>query len=115
MLLDSIEKQRLTAIATENEALFRGAYANESFLTESLVAFRSAIVIDPAGFVTREVQIIVDHVDCVAARVARDHSGALQGGGESERLIVIQKKDGEWGYSWIGEGWLCDGPHPLGF
>jgi hypothetical protein len=112
-IFEDLERRRLQAIYDQNESAFRALYANTEYETQSLIAFEAAIVIDPTAFRTKDLVVLYSSDSCIAVEVIRDYSGALQGGGLTTKTQVIEQNAGGWGYSWIGEGWLCDGPHPL--
>ncbi len=60
------------------------------------------------------VAVIVDSPTCVAATVdyfTTDSDGVST---QSQTTTVIERRiDGDWGISFRGRGWACDGPHPF--
>jgi hypothetical protein len=112
-IFEDLERRRLDAILVGDTQGYRAVFSNSEYHAASLEVLDRVNVTNPQGFTTTSVEILADTGDCVAAFVSRDLSQAIEGGGLSERVQVIEMVDGEWGLSWIGDGWLCDGPHPL--
>jgi hypothetical protein len=112
-IFEDLERRRLEAIASFDLEAFRSVYGNAAFLERSLEAYRLAVVIDVDAVQTLAIDVVVDQPTCVAATIRRDYTRALKDGGNVEYIYVIESVDGEWGLSWVGEGWLCEGSHPL--
>ena len=71
-------------------------------------------VIDPFAAVIEVTEVFADDLTCIAVAVSVDMSEAIEGGGFStDSDHVIELAGAVWGYSWIGSGWRCDGPHPF--
>jgi hypothetical protein len=55
--------------------------------------------------------VVTDSPSCLAAarvlhRIDLDETS-------DEAIGVVERRGGIWGFSYTGEGWICDGPHPL--
>ena len=57
--------------------------------------------------------VLRESADCLAADVVTSYEGILTDGGTDSKLVVLERVGSEWGISFVGEGWACDGPHPL--
>ena len=93
---------------------FRAVFANAEFGERSVVEIELVDVLEPekAGF--RVIEILSDGPACIAVGAIVDASFATRGGGQTDDAdYVVELVDGQWGYSWVGEGWTCDGPHPF--
>ncbi len=113
-IFEDLERRRLQAIFDHDEEAFRAVHANEEYLQESLIVLELAHVINPtADFHQDAISIVADNSACIAAELARDYTGVLTNGATGTRTYVAQHVGGTWGLSWVGEGWPCDGPHPL--
>lgn len=114
-IFDDLERRRLEAIDASDVAAFESVFANGPYLEESRVTLDLVVVVDSIGFETTQITLLTDSTDCIAAEISRDMSGAISGGGPGTSVHVVERRpDGAWGLSWIGGGWECDGPHPLG-
>jgi hypothetical protein len=113
-IFEDLERRRLAAIYSGDLDAFTAVYARASFLEENRDTIALVQVIDPAAVSTMSLQIVSDGPSCIAARIERDYSRAIQRGGIAQHVYVIERIDDAWGLSWVGEGWACVGPHPLG-
>jgi hypothetical protein len=115
ILLD-LEERRLDALFTGDREAFTALFANETYLQESMEAFDVLeFIAEPKLVVLQVVEVLFDDSQCIAARVFVDDSQSLGPEAVGEYIDVLQRTDeGNWGYSFGGEGWLCDGPHPFG-
>jgi hypothetical protein len=68
---------------------------------------------EPSAIIVRVEEVFTDSPACIAVNLYTDFSSSL--GAESVGVgdVVLEQTDEGWGYSWAGEGWQCDGPHPL--
>ena len=112
-IFEDLEHRRLQAIYDQDEAVFRSLYANAEYLHLDLEAFDAVKVIDPAGVSLSIIDVSSDTESCIAAVVHIEAESAFEGGISYETTIVVQGNEAGWGYSWVGEDWACDGPHPL--
>jgi hypothetical protein len=113
-IFEDLERRRLQAIFDQDEEAFRAVHANDEYLEESLIVLDVAHVIDPqADFHQVVVTVVADKEGCIAVRLRRDYSEVLESGGESTSIYVAQFVNGNWGLAWVGEGWACEGSHPL--
>ncbi|MEN8239167.1 MAG: hypothetical protein ABFR53_08210, partial [Actinomycetota bacterium] len=112
-IFEDLEHRRLQAIYDQDEDAFRNMYANDEYLQVELEAFDVVNVMDPNGLSLSVVDVLKDNKSCIAAVVRIDASTAFEGGTSYVATIVLEEVETEWGYSWVGEEWGCDGPHPL--
>lgn len=109
-----LEERRLDALYRGDREAYRALFANEAYLEASLGVMDETSFIGAPQNLTLEVrEVLVDRPDCIAAVVYRDLRSVLGEEAVGERIIVLQSASETWGLSFIGEGWLCDGPHPL--
>jgi hypothetical protein len=69
----------------------------------------------PDLIVVEVLEILADGDGCISAVVFTDATQALGEDGSSTRTVVLERDGERWGFSYIGEGWVCEGPHPLSF
>ena len=113
-IFEDLERRRLQAIFDQDEEAFRAVHANKEYLEESLVVLDLARVVNPLADLHQvAISLVADEPACIAAVLERDYTVALEGGAVATRTYVAQQERGIWGLSWVGEGWACDGQHPL--
>jgi hypothetical protein len=113
-IFQDLEERRLRALYDGDREAFRDLFANDEYLERSMALFDLVEFVD--GWVVPEVTIsavLLDSKQCLAAVVESDYSSTTVGGDESSGTEVLESSAGEWGLSYAGEGWACDGPHPL--
>jgi hypothetical protein len=114
-IFQDLEERRLDALYRGDVEAFSALFANEAYLEQDLQSFDLVeFIAAPENVVIEVTEITFDTADCVAAVVSTDFRSALGAGAKGSGSSVIERKEGEWGFSWVGEGWACDGPHPLG-
>ena len=113
-IFQDLEERRLQALYEGDVEAFTALFANEAYMTRSLG------VLDLVEFVGRPtlvdvdvLEIRADGADCIAALVRTDATEALGPQGLSERVIVLERISDSWGFSYVGEGWACEGLHPF--
>ncbi len=113
-----LEFRRLDALYREDERAFRELFSNEAYLEQSLAAMGQLnFVAEPAAdsLMIHVIDLQKDSPDCLVARVSLDATAALGPGARDELTQVLTPAaTGRWAYSYGGEGWYCDGAHPLG-
>ena len=109
-----LEERRLQALYEGDEETFKSLFANKEYMERSLA------VLDLVEFASPPDEVVVSLVDllretetCIAALIRTDATDALGSDGLSSRIIVLERVRGHWGFSYIGEGWACEGLHPL--
>ncbi len=79
-----------------------------------MVLLSDIAVLNPTAVEFAAVEVLADNPDCIAVRGFINATGAsVEGGIGSEKDFVIEYQPADWGLSWVGEGWRCDGPHPF--
>jgi len=112
--LDRLEVRRLQAIMDQDEEAFRSVFANAEYEERSMVLLDEVTVIDPEAATFTVTKVFVDDSVCIAVEAVIDASRSIQDGGVGEASdYVVEKSDRDWGFSWVGSGWRCDGPHPF--
>lgn len=113
-IFQDLEVRRLQAIMDQDEPAFRAVFANDEYEERSMVELDLVEVIDPNSGEFRVLEIFFDGPRCIAVGAVVDASQSTAGGGLStDSDYVAELAEGRWGYSWVGEGWRCDGPHPF--
>jgi hypothetical protein len=114
-IYEDLEHRRLQAIYDQDEDAFRTLYANDEYLERSMQVYDTIRVLHIPSHVKQNVmETLADTDTCIAALIGFDTREVFEGGGIGESIHVIEKKpDGHWGLSWVGTGWICDGPHPF--
>ena len=113
-IYQDLEERRLDALYRGDEVAYRALFANEAYMEASMGAFE---VIEFDG-PPRQVQLHVEEVlwdsgACIAASVNSSPVSGIIGSTQHSRVIVIQVANRNWGLSFVGMGWACEGPHPF--
>jgi hypothetical protein len=114
-IFQDLEVRRLQAIMDQDEEAFRAVFANDEYAERSVGGMDLVTVIDPHAALFTVLEIFVDDPGCIAVEGQKDGSLAVKDLGTSDPAdYVIQiRADEQWGISWVGSGWRCDGPHPF--
>jgi len=113
ILLDLVTR-RTVAQVERDEGAYRAVFANEGFLKESMVVFDADLfAVLPPTIEVEILEVLSDSKTCVAVSSRTRMEG--RGDGEwSQGTTVLELTDSRaWGFSFVGEGWACDGPHPF--
>jgi len=112
-----LEFRRLEALYRNDEEAFRALFANEAYLEQSLQALGALeFLFEPQleDVADAILEVLVDAPDCLAAQIAFDSSAVLGPDAIGQIVRVLEPLQEEpWGFSFAGDGWLCDGQHPL--
>jgi len=113
-IFQDLEERRLQALYDGDREAFRALFANDEYMERSMGAFD---VVEFEGAPSRPRIIIVDlafeSADCLAVEAVFEKVDGLVGSEERTRIVVLEWSNQAWGYSYSGEGWRCDGPHPF--
>ena len=113
-IFEDLEHRRLQAIYDQDEAVFRSLYANEEYLSASLLLFDAILFItEPGLYPVQVVEVVSDNESCVSVIVRTDLTGITEHGSLGEKQQTIELVGTGWGISYTGEDWDCAGPHPL--
>ena len=113
-IFQDLEVRRPQAIMDHDEEAFRSVFANDEYEERSMVAMERTTVVDPFAATFTVMEVVADEPSCLAVHGLKDTTGAIEGGGAGDSAdYVLEFFDGQWGMSWIGSGWRCDGPHPF--
>lgn len=112
-IFQDLERRRLQAILDQDEEAFRALFANEEYLERSLVTMDLVSVVDPSAAFIVDAVVFEDSDACLGISATWDLTEAVEGGGVGTDDYVLEPMQNAWGFSWVGEGWRCDGPHPL--
>lgn len=113
-IFQDLEQRRLTALYEGDEEAFKALFANEAYLERDFESFDLVVFKnEPEAATLRLVEVTFDSGRCIAAVVETQYSDILAGADATTSEFVIELAGGKWGYSFIGEGWRCEGPHPL--
>ena len=117
-ILLELERQRFAAVFNDDREAFRRLFANSAYRSGYEAHWddmKANLSNWPAELVLEVREILNETPDCVAVRIFQDYSAAIPDGNPREIEAVIERRpDGRWGLSWMGTGWRCDAPHPLG-
>ena len=110
-IFQDLEERRLQALYEGDVEAFTALFANEAYMTRSLGAFDVLTFEQAPRIAIRTFRLVRDNEGCIAARyeVERLDLGAATG----STVVVLEAMGDGWGFSFAGEGWACDGPHPL--
>ena len=110
-----LEERRLDALYRKDEEAFRALFANEAYWeldrqSINLIVFQGL----PEEVSVELVELLADTTGCIAASLMIDLTRVLGTDSPGSVVTVIQKTEANtWGYSYVGNGWDCIGPHPL--
>jgi hypothetical protein len=113
-LFQDLEERRLQALYDGDREAFRALFANDEYMERSMVLFDLVEFVGDWSVPEITVSdLLSDGEECLAAVVESDYSRTTVGGDESSGTEVLELGVHGWGFSYAGEGWACDGPHPL--
>jgi len=113
-IFQDLEERRLDALYRGDVEAFSALFANEAYLERDLQSFDLVeFSAAPENVVIEVTEITFDTADCVAFRVETDYSTFFGDDAIGGRTIALEPLDQEWGFSYVGEGWECEGPHPF--
>ncbi len=116
-IYQDLEYRRIDALYQGDREAFAELYANEAYMEASLGLFDVVEFLDgwpPVDVVVAEV--IHDSAGCIAARISTDYTKIAVEGEIADSIQVVERmesSDLEWGISYVGKGWTCEGPHPF--
>ena len=109
-IYQDLDRKRFGALYEADTEAFGALFASEAYLEVSLAAFDLLDFDRPPTVEVVVIDVVADDERCLAAWI----QGTVDGIEGNQILMVLQPlSTGSWGYSFGGEGWLCDGPHPL--
>jgi len=113
-IFQDLEERRLQALYDGDRDAFKELFANEEYMQQSMALFDLVEFVDGWTMPSLSVvEVLADRADCLAARIEWDHSQTFVGAKPAVDVEVLQANHDGWGFSYAGEGWVCDGPHPL--
>ncbi|MGB9359366.1 MAG: hypothetical protein WCC01_12495, partial [Acidimicrobiia bacterium] len=105
------EERRLQALYEGDRGAFQSLFANPEYMERSMGAFEVVEFGAPPIVELADLALIHDGSECLAA------SYGIQLGeradASSPSVVVLERTNEDWGFSYAGEGWACDGPHPF--
>ncbi len=116
-IYQDLEERRLDALYRGDEEAYRALFANAAYMEASLVLFDVVDFLDdwqPIDVVVME--IVHDSTDCMAVQTATDYTAVFVDGEIGDTIEVLERLDRseiEWGISFVGKGWTCEGTHPF--
>jgi hypothetical protein len=115
-IFQNLEERRLQALYEGDQEAFESLFANKEYMQKSLVLFDLVEFVDgwhAPGLAV--VNVLADGEDCIAVRIEWDYSGTFVAANPADVVEVVESVDDKWGISYSGEGWACEGSHPLSF
>jgi hypothetical protein len=113
-IFQDLEERRLQALYEGDEEAFKALFANNEYMERSLALFDLVKFVDrPLPNRVEVLQLMHEGAECLAAEVETRYEGVLVEGVTAAKIVVVESVDDGWGISYVGEGWACDGPHPL--
>jgi hypothetical protein len=112
-ILEVIELGVRQAEFDRDEGAFSRFYLSNGFFERVLPSFlESQPEIRPTWAQVEVFDIYNDDEDCIAVRAENSWEGGTPYGRDLVQVLE-RLPNGDWGISFIGKGWQCDGPHPL--
>ncbi|MEA3510206.1 MAG: hypothetical protein U9R51_02105 [Actinomycetota bacterium] len=114
-IFQDLEERRLQALYEGDKETFKTLFANEEYMERSLGAFDVVeFAREPEAVLVEIIEVIHDDRMCIAAELKVDATQSLGPVATTQAIEVLElSESGRWGYSYGGEGWACEGPHPL--
>jgi len=114
-IFQDLEERRLHALYEGDREAFQALFANPEYMTRSMGAFDMVEFVEEPSLVVVEVlDVLSDHASCIAAEVGIDATQSLGSQAVAKSIWVLElSASSDWGYSFGGEGWTCNGPHPF--
>ncbi len=114
-IFQDLEERRLDALYRRDVEAFSALFANEAYLEQDLQSFELVeFIAAPDQVIAGVTEILHDDGACAAIRVETDYTDFFGPAGVGQRQVTLEASNGQWGFSYVGEGWECIGPHPLG-
>ena len=110
-IFQDLEQRRLTALYEGDREAFAALFANDAYLQRSLEAFDLAAFESSPIVQVAVLDVVVDRQGCIAVKrqLTRIDSEEIA----TPIVGVLEPTETGWGFSFVGEGWTCDGSHPL--
>ena len=113
-IFQDLEERRLRALYEGDEEAFKSLFANKNYMQRSLALFNLVEFTDEWQMPSLAVaSVLADEEECIAVLIEWNYSRTFVGADPAEAIEVVELVDDEWRVSYSGEGWTCDGPHPL--
>jgi hypothetical protein len=114
-IYQDLEYRRLDALYRGDREAFAGLFANEEYLETSIELFNlMEFLAPPEPGRVAVVQVLNETETCIALEAEKNLVGILAGADSPAiGIFVLERVGPAWGFSYNGEGWTCDGPHPL--
>ena len=113
-IFQDLEERRLQALYEGDEETFKSLFANKEYMQRSLILFDLVEFVDrPQPGRVDVLQVLYDVNGCLAAKLETRYRGVLAEGATDTKVVVLESVEDGWGISYAGEGWACEGPHPL--
>jgi hypothetical protein len=110
-IFQDLEERRLRALYDGDREAFRALFANDEYMERSMGAFDVvAFEIEPEVALLG-VAVLHDGSECLAARYGVERTDL--GESTTPTVVVLELIRDQWGFSYAGEGWACDGSHPF--
>jgi ABC-type transport system substrate-binding protein len=114
ILLDLVTR-RTQALVDRNEESYREVFANQGLLDRSLPALDAGLFnVMPTDISVNIEEVLFDSSECIAARQLTVMTGREREDVQPFVVVLEKNEVGGWGFSFNGEGWACEGPHPFG-
>jgi hypothetical protein len=114
-IVQDLEERRLDALYRKDLGALREVYASEGLYERVVPVVGQLEFARPPWNIDVDVdQILLDRTNCLAAKISFDNREALGPDALEEHIVILEpSRSFGWGYSYLGTGWLCDGPHPF--
>jgi len=110
-IFQDLEERRLQALYDGDREAFRALFANDEYMERSMGVFDVVEFVGAPRVQVEVSDVLTDSLACIAVARVLHRIDLDETSGEA--IGVIERRDDTWGFSFTGEGWACDGPHPL--
>jgi hypothetical protein len=110
-IFQDLEERRLQALYDGDRETFRSLFASDEYMERSMGAFDVVEFEIEPEVALFGVAVLHDGSECLAASYGVERIDL--GESTTPTVVVVERIRDQWGFSYAGEGWVCDGSNPL--
>ena len=109
-IYQDLEERRLDALYRGDREAFRAVHVDNGYLERSMELFDVVEFDGPPKVDVEVIRVIHDGAECIAAETVVDRTDRQVT--SDPTVEVLELRGGRWLISFVGTGWICNGPHP---
>jgi hypothetical protein len=110
-IFQDLEERRLQALYDGDREAFKALFANDEYMTRSMGVFDVVEFEGEPQVALVGIAVLYEGSECLAASYGVRRIDV--GESTTPTIVVLERIRDGWGFSYAGEGWVCDGPHPF--